>query len=426
MADGDKFNFYGRMRIDKVWLTYRRLAVALVENRTPREEAFAVALEELSGSDPDLRRIKFLPPPFLTKLLTPAEQDRLEAVMAPGRRRAARLKMVYPVSADEFSLDPDFLRLTLDFSRGPAVASGGRFFTVGSCFAVSIADYLSGHGHDADCFQLAEDLNSPMSNAFLFDILRRPLEARLEPMARGVGAIFPQMDAASCRGVAEFKLPAINELAAELARADCVVMTLGNIIDFFRDDADPGLPLVERLFPKYLAMAVEGDQDGNDNAAQRLKARGATLRMATHAETCEAIRGCVAGIRAITKAPIVITLSPVPLDAAVGLAKTELRSAVEVDCVSKSRLRSALEEISLGLQADCGPIHYFPSYELVRWLAPMQPFPAFGKEDGCSRHVSADILQAVCTRFVDDFVQWTEPRGAAAQGQAGEGAPCKP
>jgi hypothetical protein len=409
MAGADIFDFYGEAWLGAAQFIYRRLAKSVQDQPETREAALALAIRELAGADPEVRRMRFFAPEFLRRVLTPDELARLEAETAPRRKQAARLKMVYPLSADEFSLDPAFMASVFDFEHGPALPADARFFTVGSCFARNIAAFLSASGHAAKTFNLAEDLNSPISNAFMFDVLRRPAAARGEAMAAGLAGVFPEMDEDALGQVAAFKLQGIAQLADDLADADCVVLTLGNVIDFFDDAADPTLPLIARVFPKYLAMSVAGDLGGNANAAGRLKARGATLRMATHAEACEAIACCIAGIRAISAAPIVVTLSPIPVDSALGLANSELKTAIEVDCVSKSRLRSAFDEIAPRLQAEHGPIWYFPSYEIVRWLGPMLSLPTFGREDGAARHVSADILQAVCSQFVARFVQWTGP-----------------
>ncbi len=76
-----------------------------------------------------------------------------------------------------------------------------------------------------------------------------------------------------------------------------------------------------------------------------------------------------------------------------------------------------------------GLIHYFPSFEVVRWIAPNLHIPAFGLEDGASRHVSTPILQAICTLFTGDFIRWKPsleggPAGyeepAATAGSGGE------
>jgi hypothetical protein len=41
-------------------------------------------------------------------------------------------------------------------------------------------------------------------------------------------------------------------------------------------------------------------------------------------------------------------------------------------------------------------IFYLPSYEIVRWVAPLVGIPIFGKEDAASRHVSNEVLNSIC------------------------------
>ena len=41
-------------------------------------------------------------------------------------------------------------------------------------------------------------------------------------------------------------------------------------------------------------------------------------------------------------------------------------------------------------------VFYLPSYEIVRWIAPVSSVPIFGVEDAASRHVSNIILNSVC------------------------------
>ena len=183
------------------------------------------------------------------------------------------------------------------------------------------------------------------------------------------------------------------------------------MIDFFNDAADPGLPLIERVFPKYLAMAVDGDLKATDNAAGRLKKVGATR--CAWPPTPRPARPSPAASPASARSPRADRRHA--LAGAAGRRDrphgTQLKTAIEVDCVSKSRLRSALEEITPALQAAHGPIHYFPSYEIVRWLGPMLKLPTFGQDDGAARHVSGAILDAVCARFLGEFVQWTDGAG---------------
>jgi len=412
MAGSKKVDFYGGKPSSLPRFVYRRLVAALNANPEGREAALAAATDELlSGANPDLRKFKFTPPAFLQAALRPQEAELFAARIAQRREHAARLKMVFPHVSDEFGLDPGFLLSVLDMDGGPSVAAPGRFFTIGSCFARNIAEFLIRNGRSAKTFALAEDLNSPISNAFIFDILRRAPADRIALLTSWVRRIFPELDEAACAQVAHQRLAGLNEVAASLREADCVVLTLGNVVDFFRDDADAGLPLAEKIFPKFVAMPGDEDIAVRSNAAARLKKQGATLRLASYGETQEALCACIAGIRRETAAPIVVTLSPVPVDSVIGLAG-DLKTAIEVDCVSKARLRSAFDEAAAGLRETYGPIHYFPSFEIVRWIGPMLPIPAFGYDDAASRHVSSPILDAICQLFLDHFVAWAPGEAA--------------
>jgi hypothetical protein len=405
MTDFTKVDFYGRKSSSLPRFAYRRLAAALKgAGPAERDAAIAAALRELlEGADPDLRKFKFVLPTGLRGQLTPDEIARFEAATAERRGRAAQLKMVFPHVADEFGLSLDFLGSVLDLERGPAVPRGGRFFTIGSCFARNIAEFLTGNGVPARSFGLAEDLNSPISNSVMLSLMRRPVDERDELLREWTARIFPNLEPAQVAEHASRRGAQLQALAREFAIADCIVLTLGNVVDLFQDDADRSLPLVERTFPKFIAVPQSEDVGHRTSAAANLKRLGATIRMATYAETIEAIEGCLAGIRSASSAPIVVTLSPVPVDSAIGLASGP-RSAIEVDCVSKSRLRSAFDDVTAsGAVAD---VHYFPSFEIVRWIGGGLSIPAFGLEDAASRHVSSPILDSVCATFVNRYIPW--------------------
>ena len=74
----------------------------------------------------------------------------------------------------------------------------------------------------------------------------------------------------------------------------------------------------------------------------------------------------------------------------------ELRSYA-IDCVSKSTIRTALNEVLLSknILSD-KKVFYLPSYEIVRWIAPVVSVPIFGVEDAEARHVSNIVLNSVC------------------------------
>lgn len=417
MSDFKKVEFYRGKPSSLPRFVYRRLTRALQaagDAPEPRSAALTSAVQELlSGGDPDLRKFKFTLPDFLRRILTPEETARFATETEAKRKHAAQLKMVFPHVSDEFSLNPEFLESVLHFGGGPEVPRTGRFFTIGSCFARNIAEFLKNNGVVAETYALAEDLNSPISNAFIFHLLRQSPEARLAIVADWVSRIFPEMAPDQVQAAAGIRCEGIDQLARQLVGADCVVLTLGNVVDFFREGADADLPLVEKIFPKFVAMPSSEDIGQRANAAARAKKLGATLRLASYQETSEAIEACIAGIRSITAAPLIVTLSPVPVDSVIGLDAKELKSAMEVDCVSKSRLRSAFDEILLR-QVERGDLYYFPSFEIVRWIAPVTPIPNFGLDDAASRHVSSPILDAICGSFLRRFIRWSPAADAVA------------
>lgn len=405
MSQATTIDFYADKSGSLPRFTYRRLANAIKAAPETRAAAIAEAIAELQGaSHPELRKFKFILPGYLRALLTPAEVREMDTALTKLRERGAQLKMVFPPASDEFSVSHAFLDSVFDLGEGPILSADAGIYTVGSCFARNIAVYLSANGRPARTYPLSEDLNSPMSNAFLFDMVQRSPEARAERMKFWLKRIYPELGGAQLEQVSSLKLRGVEQLERGLAGADCVVLTLGNVIDFFAENAGE-LPLTEKVLPKFVAMTADGDTGVDTKAVARLKRAGAVLRMATYQETMDAIACCVEGIRSVTSAPVVVTLSPVPVDALIGLTGTNLKSAVEVDCVSKSRLRSALDELWPILQRPDKPLFYYPSFEIVRWIAPLLAIPAFGLEDAASRHVSAPVLQSVCSLFADRFLK---------------------
>jgi hypothetical protein len=409
MADEKKFNFYGGKSTALPRFVYRRLAAALQGNGRARGPVIDAAINEiLTGKDPDLRKFKFFAPAFLKQKLSPDELAHLEQQTAKRRERASQLKMVFPHVGDEFSVDRDFLESVFEMHEGPALRHGDGFFTIGSCFARNVAQHLAVNGHRAKTFGLAEDLNSPMSNAFLLQMMERTADEQRGILKHWIETIFPDLADAEKDALIAQKHREIAELQSNLEEADCVILTLGNVVDFFRDDGSHGKPLMENIFPKFIAMPGSEDINVRSASAANLKGKGAVLRLATYSETLEAIRTCIRGIRSVTNATLVVTISPVPIDSVIGLVTQHLKSAIEVDCVSKSRIRSAFDEVYSAERRTDPAIFYFPSFEIVRWIAPLMPIPAFGLDDAASRHVSSPILNGICSLFAQTFVTFSD------------------
>jgi hypothetical protein len=409
MADEKRFNFYAGKSSNLPRFVYRRLAAALQGNGQPRGPLIDAAITELlTGKDPDLRKFKFVVPSFLKQKLSPDELSHLETQIAKRQDRASQLKMVFPHVGDEFSVDRAFLESVFEMDSGPMLKRGAGFFTIGSCFARNIAQHLAVNGHQAKTFGLAEDLNSPISNAFLLQMMHRTQGEQREILLHWINTIFPELADAEKSAIAAQKQREIIDLHGNLKAAGCVILTLGNVVDFFRDDGTHGKPLMDNIFPKFIAMPGSEDINVRSASAANLKGKGAVLRLATYSETLEAIKACVSGIRSVTDATLVVTISPVPIDSVIGLATHHLKSAIEVDCVSKSRIRSAFDEVFAAERRTDSAIWYFPSFEIVRWIAPLLPIPAFGMDDAASRHVSSPVLDGVCSLFTQKFITFSD------------------
>jgi hypothetical protein len=118
-------------------------------------------------------------------------------------------------------------------------------------------------------------------------------------------------------------------------------------------------------------------------------------RVSSVAENRENLSYIVRSLHALRpNLPIIITLSPVPLK-----ATFDAPSIFTADCVSKSILRVAIHEL---LEEGHPNLHYWPSFEMVRWLGSHVPGPMFG-EDGNTRHVNRDAVRLIIEAFIRHY-----------------------
>ncbi len=315
-----KYDFYAGKPSALPRFVYRRLRNDLAANVRPRNELIDAAIQELTADEnPDFRKFKYFVPAYLKTCLTPEELSYFVKSLEEKTIRASQLKMVFPHVADEFSLDLNFLDSLFDFTEGPKLGPQSKIFTIGSCFARNVANFLSVNGYNAKTFQLAEDLNSPFSNAFILDLLGKTVEQRSHVLDYWITLIYPELNVSQKQVFAAARLNEIQILSEMLRQADCVIITLGNVVDFFQKDQDAAKPLLERILPKYIALPGNEDIQIRSSAASRLKNRGAVFRLASHKDTSAAIKICLRAIRSVSAAPIVVTVSPVPIDSVLGL-----------------------------------------------------------------------------------------------------------
>lgn len=92
-------------------------------------------------------------------------------------------------------------------------------------------------------------------------------------------------------------------------------------------------------------------------------------------------------------APIVLTLSPVPL-----LTVTS-GSAIAGNIISKSTLRVAIHEI---LSSNIDGVYYWPSYEIVEWVGKYVSL-LWGQGENDLRHLQPEFIDAITKRFIEAY-----------------------
>jgi len=240
------------------------------------------------------------------------------------------------------------------------IERGHKILTLGSCFAINVARHLSSKGYSAESFELGELVNNTFTNLF---ILKNEVESHSDWVS-----LQPSM------------ADSVRKFKAGLGSANFVILTLGLGLAFFRDE--DGAPLRDPLY-----------------SFRKEHYRGYTMKPIPTDVNLSNLRKIISCIHHINpKAKIIVTLSPVPLDG----CKGSFASAIEADCISKSigRVTLALAE-SEGLD-----FTYFPSFELVRWVATArQSPPSFGGDiDDCYlRHPTTEVIESVMECFIDQY-----------------------
>jgi hypothetical protein len=116
------------------------------------------------------------------------------------------------------------------------------------------------------------------------------------------------------------------------------------------------------------------------------------FRLSTVEENVENVRHTIELIRTVNAtAPIILTLSPVPLQ-----ATFRDISCVTADCVSKSVLRVALDTVT----GEQDLVYYWPSFELVKWGGAAFDWSAYGVD---ARHVDRYLVECIIAGFAEAF-----------------------
>jgi hypothetical protein len=248
----------------------------------------------------------------------------------------------------------------------PLLETSDRVLTFGSCFAGELRDYLARAGFSADTFWIPEGLNNSYA---ILDFVSWCVTGA--ETGRG-----HRYDTDEAGKIKEWNPEQTQELVlGHLREAGAFVFTLG-LAEVWEDRATGSV--FWRGVPKDVF-----DPDRH------------FFRPTSVEENEENIGATIELIRRVSSAPIVLTLSPVPLN-----ATFRDISCLTADCVSKSTLRVALDRV---VGRSLPGVYYWPSFEIVRWVGGHVPWPAYGFNRGDSRHVTRYLVAQIIDAFVKAF-----------------------
>ena len=308
---------------------------------------------------PLLKAIELKPESEDARLLLTMARRRLTTSEPTARPRA------WPDRQHLFR-DPRWLLkkyLLRSYEAQPFVRPDTVFMTLGSCFAENLARHLGAEGHGVHSEPIGEEVNSTYANRYLLNWIEHgPIDGPTQTIDEVLGP------------------PRRERLRKGLAASDVLVLTLGVAPCFF--DRDTGA----------FAFSALRSRTGHQYLAQQC-----IMRTTTVAENVANIHEMVGAAERIAGHPhqVVLTLSPVSLG-----GTTEFYSAVVADCLSKSTLRLACQEVI----EQRPEIIYWPSFEIVRWLGvhlTRDDAPVFGAEDGNTRHVSNWLVELIVRLFLE-------------------------
>ena len=249
----------------------------------------------------------------------------------------------------------------------PLLEASDSVVTMGSCFAEELRDHLSARGFASGNFWIPSGLNNTFA---ILDFISWCVTGT----DSGAGFRYDRFDDGEIRQwLPEGKRGRYEQ---RLADAGAFVFTFG-LSEVWQDRETGGVfwrGIPEKIF----------DADRH------------VFRLTTVEENEQNIARIVELIRSVNAdAPIVMTLSPVPL-----MATFRGQSCITADAVSKSVLRVAIDLVE---SRKLPNVWYWPSFEVVRWAGGHLPYPAYGIPDRRARHVTRYLVAEIIDAFVEAF-----------------------
>lgn len=390
-------NFYSNKKNTLPRFFYRNYLKHIRANKVSNEEAIKTFSDLLNlAQKSDFLKFTWNLPEYFKKHLDAEVVESLKNLLNEKREKKSKklIKHVFPHVADEFSLSHSFLSSVFDEKNFPTIDNSENFFSIGSCFARNFTDYLKSKKINASNFPLAEDLNSPGSNSVLLNCINYKDEKNLKDyLKKIIKKFWIESSEIEMTNILESNINKIISLKKNIVNSNKIIVTLGNTIDYYFKDKGK-----EEIAPKFISLSMSEEINERNLSHNRMKKAGCYIRMSDFNETKNYILNIYKSIRESSpNIEILFSVSPVPIDSVLGIDDKLNMNAIEIDCVSKSTIRTALNEVLLSknILSD-KKVFYLPSYEIVRWIAPVSSVPIFGVEDAASRHVSNIVLNSVC------------------------------
>jgi tetratricopeptide (TPR) repeat protein len=340
---------------------YQLAATIYMLNDLPDEATFYIdkAYNVSPDNDETIRLKK-----RILKLFKNRSQKRISSARWP-------VHMVSPESLKEFCkkhIVGDYQNSNIDLGTQPQIA------TIGSCFANNLANALGSHGINSKTFSLGEEVNNTYTNLEIFKLMTQNQEKIQVSGENDSTTLDPLIN--------ESFIGEINHFREYLCNSGLLVYTLGVSQGFFTFDDQPVL--------------IKGTGGVDRTAFTKSIYRNITV--GENVSNCKKIISLARNLN--PHLPIVFTISPVPLARSFDTA-----SAVTSDCLSKSILRVAVDEL---LASEIKNIYYWPSFEIAKWIAPHVSMDEskhwhFGSDDLYSRHVSSKTVSLIIELFLEVF-----------------------
>lgn len=351
----------------------------------------------------DFLRLRLFVPGFLKNALSEPEASALESTFDELRKkRRNRFFLLYPGCNDEVSVDQNFLSSIFDNTPVPIITKSTNVYTIGSCFATNVRKYLASKGYKTSSFFRSDEINSVFSNLLLLEVARM---APTEQRQYVVDCYRSLIDSSPSEDRIKEELLQFSILKNCIENAHVIIFTLGNTIDGYLPSPVSNIAnsfTFPNIFPRFLQAFQTNNIKHQIRAVRVVKSRGGQFNLGTGVDVKKALSRMMDILLEINpSAQLIFTVSPIPINNAMGLNIPGSFGSIEIDCQTKTTLRANFGEVLIERKDQ--NVHYFPSFEIVRWIGANLSTSAYGAEDASTGHVSDYILNAIYEFFISKY-----------------------